>query len=345
MEVYARMDNSPVISIIVPVYKVEQYLDKCVRSITGQTYRNLDIILVDDGSPDSCGEMCDRFAEEDSRIRVIHKQNGGLSSARNAGMKIAKGAYFAFVDSDDWIEPDMYEVMMKTALEKDAEMVSVGHYIDYTDRSDISSNPDLTAYDEDILTEFIKCSFGGCLAWNKLYRSEYFNNVTFPEGQNYEDFATIYKVTFNMHCAVSVAAPKYHYLQRSNSIVRMRSLKNVRDFWNSHNDWFNDLNNNEIIAGDKDKETLLYDDSARAVSFSWRFMFPLLKENRKEARAFAKEVSTFARKNFARYNLRALGIGVLLPVILAMFNNPLSMAIAYYINALYKLVSHSEGLF
>ena len=101
--------NAAKVSIIVPVYKVEPYLDKCVSSIVNQTYTNLEIILVDDGSPDNCPAMCDAWAEKDSRIRVIHKPNGGLSDARNAGMAVATGELMAFVDSDDWIAPDMYE--------------------------------------------------------------------------------------------------------------------------------------------------------------------------------------------------------------------------------------------
>ena len=118
------MNNDPVISVIVPIYKVEQYLDKCVRSIISQTYTNLDIILVDDGSPDRCGEMCDSFAEADSRIRVIHKKNGGLSSARNAGMKIAKGTYWAFVDSDDWIHRDYLKAMLDAAEKYEPSIIT-----------------------------------------------------------------------------------------------------------------------------------------------------------------------------------------------------------------------------
>ena len=103
------------ISVIVPVYKVEPYLDKCVRSIVEQTYQNLEIILVDDGSPDNCGAICDAWAEKDSRIKVIHKENGGLSDARNAGMDVATGQWIAFVDSDDWIAEEMYESLLNAA--------------------------------------------------------------------------------------------------------------------------------------------------------------------------------------------------------------------------------------
>lgn len=107
------MNSQPKISVIVPVYKVENFLDRCVESIVGQTYENLEIILVDDGSPDNCPAMCDKWAEKDGRIKVIHKENGGVSSARNAALDIVSGDYICFVDSDDWIDPGMYEFLYK----------------------------------------------------------------------------------------------------------------------------------------------------------------------------------------------------------------------------------------
>ena len=116
------------ISVIVPVYKVEQYLDKCVRSIVDQTYRNLEIILVDDGSPDACPAMCDSWVERDCRIQVIHKENGGLSSARNAGLDICRGEYVTFVDSDDWIELEYYRCVMDKMRSHNAQIGCVGRY-------------------------------------------------------------------------------------------------------------------------------------------------------------------------------------------------------------------------
>ena len=105
----ATMAKSDLISIVIPVYKAEQYLDQCISSVVNQSYRNLEIILVDDGSPDQCGKLCDEWAEKDKRIRVIHKENGGLSDARNAGLDIASGEYIGFVDSDDFVHPEMYQ--------------------------------------------------------------------------------------------------------------------------------------------------------------------------------------------------------------------------------------------
>ena len=130
----------PKISVIVPVYKVEKYLERCVNSILNQTCNDLELILVDDGSPDSCPELCDRFAQQDARIRVIHKENGGVSTARNAGLEAAQGAYIAFVDSDDWLEPDMYEKMMAVAEAQDCDVVMCDCVKDFEDHSEIYSH-------------------------------------------------------------------------------------------------------------------------------------------------------------------------------------------------------------
>ena len=119
------------ISVIVPVYKVEAFLPKCVNSILNQTYKNLEILLVDDGSPDGSGALCDAYARQDSRVRVIHKKNGGLSDARNAGIEAAAGDYLAFVDSDDWLEPDTYEVMLSAAERHHTQLVCAGRYDEY----------------------------------------------------------------------------------------------------------------------------------------------------------------------------------------------------------------------
>ena len=125
------MDRKPLISVIVPVYKVEDYLGRCVDSLLNQTYENLEIILVDDGSPDGSGKICDAYAERDGRVRVIHKENGGLSSARNAGLDIAGGEYVGFVDSDDWMDEHTYEWFMDMMLQEDLKLVCAGRY-DYS---------------------------------------------------------------------------------------------------------------------------------------------------------------------------------------------------------------------
>ena len=211
------------ISIIVPVYKVEKYLVRCVDSIVHQTYENLEIILVDDGSPDASGSICDSFT--DPRIRVIHKENGGLSSARNAGLDIATGDYIGFIDSDDWIAPDMYETMLRMAKEEQADIVCVGNWeVDsQTGAKKLGICPEKT----EVLSgeEFTGRMFlwQGCdsSVCDKLFKRSFFDTLRYPLGQLSEDVATTYKITLQAERTVLCAKPMYYYFQRPESITKL----------------------------------------------------------------------------------------------------------------------------
>ena len=154
--------SKSLISVIVPVYKVENFLDRCVESIVGQTYENLEIILVDDGSPDNCPAICDNWAKKDGRIKVIHKENGGLSSARNAGLDVVTGEYFGFIDSDDWIEKDFFEFLITNALKENADISRCGLYLDYED--DDSCHDQEVQYENPVVVDnkgYINSIIGG----------------------------------------------------------------------------------------------------------------------------------------------------------------------------------------
>ena len=185
-----QTDNA-LISVIVPVYNAEKYLERSVGSIIGQTYKNLEIILVDDGSSDNSGAICDSFAEKDSRIRTIHKANGGASSARNAALDIAAGEYIGFADADDWIEPDMYQNLMTMISETGADISACGIRLCKENGSSSLWNDDVLLKKcfnrEEALTELIEeklLTFSPC---NKLYRKEIIGNQRFVEGTTYED--------------------------------------------------------------------------------------------------------------------------------------------------------------
>ena len=218
------MEKSPCISVIVPVYNVAPYLERCVASICAQTYLNLEILLVDDGSTDDSGQICDRLARTDARIRVIHKENGGLSSARNAGLDAAAGDFVGFVDSDDWIEPDMYEAMLALMQRYDAQLVCAGRYdVDETTsektvglcpaRQECISGEALTGR----IFVWDNCDSSAC---DKLFRAELFQNIRFPEGWVSEDVATIYRVTLRASRAGLCSRPLYHYFHRRGSISK-----------------------------------------------------------------------------------------------------------------------------
>ena len=226
----ALAQDQPLISVIVPVYKVEQYLDKCVASIVNQTYRNLDIILVDDGSPDDCPAMCDAWARKDARIRVVHKDNGGLSSARNAGLDVAQGSRIAFVDSDDWVDRTMLVTMnawMDAQPHVDVVMCgTVKRFEDgRTDHID-AQVPERTFTSDEALHDFLyHRNRMASAVWNKLFDARLFDQeggIRFPEGLNSEDYyllAHIYRVMRGLYFNPQGL---YQYRIREDSITTAR---------------------------------------------------------------------------------------------------------------------------
>ena len=222
------VDAQPLISIIVPVYRVEKYLEKCVDSLIKQTYTNLEIILVDDGSPDACPAMCDEFAKNDARIKVIHKVNGGLSDARNAGLEIAKGEYIGFVDSDDFIAVDMYEIMLRSIQINNSD-IACCNYLQISEDGALYPNQKLPLKDEcvDKNTAFnILVEFGGYygVAWNKLYSREIIEGIRYPKGRKYEDFFVIAEIINKCKKISHINRAMYYYVRRVGSITLDKDL-------------------------------------------------------------------------------------------------------------------------
>lgn len=220
-------EQTPLISIIVPVYNIPDCLAKCVHSITAQTWRQMEILLVDDGSTDSTGALCDTLAEEDSRIRVFHKENGGSSSARNLGIREARGEYLGFVDSDDYIDPDMYEKLAEAALEYDAPIVQIGrNEVDEEGNvlPDICVPPQKTERIES--GEFLKellMHRGDCSFCTKLIRRDILGEQRFPEGVLNEDFHLLVKLLPQMKEIISLPGYAYHVFYRIGSNTRKKS--------------------------------------------------------------------------------------------------------------------------
>lgn len=209
------------ISVIVPVYNVEKYLNRCIKSIVNQTYRDLEIIIVNDGSTDHCGEICDKWREKDKRIKVIHKENGGLSDARNTGMKVATGNYIAFVDSDDWIEPLMYETLMKVLIANKSDIVSCGfRKVQKEEPRKESSEHQLIQYDAESALEAMITEKGmHQVVWNKLYKRELVEEILFEKGKYNEDEFWSYQVIGRVKKVTAIKNIYYNYFQRDNSII------------------------------------------------------------------------------------------------------------------------------
>lgn len=214
--------NTPLISLIIPVYRVESYLEKCLDSILNQTYHNLEIIIVDDGSPDNCGVICDKYASTDSRIQVIHQENAGISSARNRGLDIAKGEFILFVDSDDWIEPETCEYLLNLACERQADIVCFGYYEVFLDgRKDPHSVKEPGMMSKDELIRHLVWGTGAIqtMVWNKLYSARIFDNIRFAEGRIHEDIEIMYKLVFEAERIFSTDALLYYYFQRKQGAI------------------------------------------------------------------------------------------------------------------------------
>lgn len=217
------------VSIIVPIYNIEEYIRECIDSILAQTYPDFELILVDDGSPDNCGRICDEYAEKDVRIKVIHKENGGLTSARNAGLSVAKGDWIMHVDGDDWIEPDMIESLIEAAKATEADLV-FGDFMKYGPYAGNYKLPTWSIDKKDSMSRYIAYTWTtiwGSIAKRSLYTEHYLKS---PDGVSYcEDFHLIVRLCHFAKKIVNVHRPFYHYRYRPTSIMSNMSRKTEVD--------------------------------------------------------------------------------------------------------------------
>lgn len=219
------------ISVIIPIYNVEEYLEKCLNSVINQTYKNLEIILIDDGSTDKSGEICDKYAKKDKRIIVIHKENSGVADARNRGLKIATGEYFGFVDSDDYIELDMFETLYNLQEKNNADISIVSFYEIYNEKIiSVRDSGKFTEYTKTgALKELLMDRDIQSYVWNKLFKRELFEGIEFPTNKNYEDIAIMLLIFEKAEKTVLLQEPKYYYQRRDNSITGIKNYKTYKD--------------------------------------------------------------------------------------------------------------------
>lgn len=222
------------ISIVVPVFKVENYLSTCIKSIQAQTYSDFELILVDDGSPDSCSQICDEFASFDSRIKVIHKNNGGLSSARNRGIEEAKGDYITFIDSDDTINPNMLECMMRTLVAYDADICMCGAATLKTTGEVLATDlfPEGKVYQNESLLQHIVLPLKTA-SWNKIFKRTLIGDCRFPEGKIHgEDLVFFLDIINQKTRLVTTNYIGYNYYKRKNSITTSAfNINSLDEVW------------------------------------------------------------------------------------------------------------------
>ena len=221
------------ISIIIPVYNTDKYLKKCIDSIISQTYKNIEIILVNDGSTDNSKKICEEYVKKDKRIKLLNKENGGQGSAKNTGIQHATGKYIGFVDSDDYIDEDMYEVLYNLCIKNHADisMIAFNKVIDGKIVKTIDFNEKTMVLDrfnamKELLLDYEIKSYN----WNKLYKKELFEETKFSEDLKYEDIEINAKLFTKINKLVYKKIPKYYYVQRNNSTVNCKSYNNLKDY-------------------------------------------------------------------------------------------------------------------
>lgn len=285
------------ISIILPIYNVEKDLSRCIESILAQTYTEFEMILVDDGSPDRCGEICDRYAQEDTRIQVIHKKNGGVSEARNAGLDAAHGKYICWVDPDDYIHPQYLETLYRIMQESKADVVVCDYKTYYPGEekeiAPIDQIPtyeeisERNLYDDDFLTnKRVKY----VIIWNKLVKAELYNGIRYPIGKVHEDNYTTYKLLDQANKIVYTEQPLYYYMMRDKSIT--------------HDVGFSDKRFHILLATGEEIEYFHAKGNQRMVEILadtyLYWMWWCIDQMKKEGIQYAEKIRPF-RKKFRKY--------------------------------------------
>ena len=229
--------RDPLITVMIPVYNVSRYLPQCLESLICQTYRNLDILVIDDGSTDDSGSICDAFAEKDGRVRVLHTENRGLGSTRNLAVQNAEGSLYMFLDSDDWIEPHAVETMQRAMTQTGADIVVVRdckEYVGETVHPRAMEEGVRVFRGEEILPAYMEIPLCDQV-WNKLYRASCFDNIRFPDGRSYEDAATTWRILKTMAETAGTVAflpdELIHFRMRKSSITHTNCMCNIVDRW------------------------------------------------------------------------------------------------------------------
>lgn len=291
------------ISVIVPIYNVELYLPKCIESIINQTYKDLEIILVDDGSPDRCGEICDEYALQDARIKVIHKENGGLSDARNAGLDVANGQYVSFIDSDDFINENFYETLEDMIVRYNADIVQceflkVDEYevYDFDDVKELcDERVDLISSHSALDNLFNEKYVNTVVVWNKLYKRCLFKEIRYPKGKINEDEYTTYKVIFNAKKIAETNRAMYYYVQRPNSIMGQGFNLKRLDILEAYYDRVLFFNENKLFDLEK-KAREGFEATVRGL------MVNVLKSNSHNKNEILDLLIDYYRKNYTVFN-------------------------------------------
>lgn len=281
----------PVVSVIIPIYNAEKTLQRCVNSVLHQTLEAQEILLIDDGSTDGCGAIADAYAAADSRVRVIHKENGGLSSARNCGLDLARGEWISFLDADDWLEKDMLRSLL---AHTDADLIVSGLFIDSPKCRDVWSptEEEIQIDSEEAVQRLIVSGRIRNTVFEKIYRKSLFDNIRFPEGYNFEDIRTTYRLLQAAKKIVLVPDAYYHYVQMKGSIVHTFSAKNCLDRWLAYREQYEVFHNKSKMF-----ETACLKRSVSAAFHVWASLWEAGRNTCRTENDRIEEIKTFIKEH------------------------------------------------
>ena len=298
--------EGPLVSIIIPIYKVEQYLEHCLSTVCNQTYKNIEVILVNDGSPDDSGIIARKYAQEDSRFKYFEKENGGLSSARNCGIDLCKGDYISFVDSDDWLEPEFVQKLLDIAQKYDADISVCNMKYIYQDGSERTNVPKIReekcVSNIGALSDLFNSRFFRNHAQNKLYRSRLFKEtgIRYPLGKLYEDVFTTYRLFYEANKIAYIPLNLYDYLQaRPGSILNSGFSKRQLDILDGIDEIGSFIDRHEIYDSLKDDYTQLVVSNILAIA---NFVYPTYFNMEFKEKEYIKGVMKETRERYSLQN-------------------------------------------
>ena len=321
------MMRDPIVSVIIPVYNIAKYLLQCLESIVHQSYKNIEIIVIDDGSSDGSGRLCDEFAARDNRISVLHTKNNGLAAARNLGILNAHGSFVFFVDGDDWIELHTLAVLLETIVQSQTDFVAVKYCAEYDGVTVYSKKKEkrIQVYQGDeILTAYINGRFGD-VVWNKLYRVTCFSRIRFPENQRYyEDLSTTWRIIKDIsdsNGSVAILSEDLiHYRMRKSSISHCRSLKNIHECWIAYISKYEGLPAyaNKLISG-----------CIIAIGRMWLYNYSLSELEKEQADVVISEMKNFSEQNYRQIMAGKYSLDIKLTCFISRYSHPLVMGICH----------------
>lgn len=331
------INDGVLISVVIPVYNVEKYLPQCLDSVISQSYKNLEILVVDDGSTDKSGLICDEYAERDKRIAVYHTANHGLSAARNYALDRATGDYIAFLDSDDWLEADAYSILFKEAMCTGADIVHFRFYQEFVNNTrESSGSKDRFVVEGDaILRALLLEKRVSDDVWDKFYKASLFKTIRYPEGRIFEDKAVTYQLVKESSKLVYLPACLIHYRNRNNSLSNIHSMKSLVDYWLAYSERFETLST--VSQG---CYQITVSEAVSAISRMWRWYDGCSKEEKRQTQKCLDEMQQFVKEHGSSIiHNSAYSKHVRLTCLYARIRNPIYFKILYSLNQLYRSVN------